>query len=170
MSKIKELYRKHEEIIVYLIVGVLTTIFSWICCYIATFFLDSQVPIQNLILTTITWLSGVLFAYPLNRIWVFKSKNKNIIKEFLGFAASRLSTFFLDMFVMWFFVNVLPFTPLIQKICNAVSLNLQEDTLDTANYWFVRIFISAVLVTILNYVFSKVLIFSKKKEKKESVS
>ena len=71
---------------------------------------------------------------------------------------------------MWFFVNVLPFTPLIQKICNAVSLNLQEDTLDTANYWFVRIFISAVLVTILNYVFSKVLIFNKKKKKKESVS
>ena len=32
------------------------------------------------------------------------------------------------------------------------------------HYWFVKIFISAVLVTILNYVFSKVLIFGKKKE------
>ena len=100
MAKLKDLYKKYEEIIIYLIVGVLTTIFSWLACFVATFFLDSQIPIQNLILTAITWLSGVLFAYPLNRIWVFKSKNKNIPKEFIGFATSRLSTFFLDMFIM----------------------------------------------------------------------
>ena len=29
MEKIKTLYKKHEEIIVYLIVGVLTTIVAW---------------------------------------------------------------------------------------------------------------------------------------------
>ena len=167
MAKLKDLYKKYEEIIIYLIVGVLTTIFSWLACFVATFFLDSQIPIQNLILTAITWLSGVLFAYPLNRIWVFKSKNKNIPKEFIGFATSRLSTFFLDMFIMWFFVNVLPFTPLIIKLCNAFSLHFDVATFDTLNYWFVRICISAVLVTILNYLFSKVFIFRKKKELKE---
>lgn len=170
MAKLKDLYKKYEEIIIYLIVGLLTTIFSWLACFVATFFLDSQIPIQNLILTTITWLSGVLFAYPLNRIWVFKSKNKNIPKEFIGFATSRLSTFFLDMFIMWFFVNVLPFTPLIIKLCNAFSLTFEPATFDTINYWFVRICISAVLVTILNYVFSKVLIFRKKKEKRNAQS
>lgn len=165
MTKIKELYKKYEEIIIYLIVGVLTTIFSWLACFVATLFLDSQIPVQNFIITTITWLSGVLFAYPLNRIWVFKSKNKNIFKEFFGFATSRLSTYFLDMFIMWFFVNVLPFTPLIIKLCGSFSLNFGAETFDTINYWFVRICISAVLVTILNYVFSKVFIFRKKKAK-----
>ncbi len=170
MDKIKAFYKKHEEIIVYLIVGVLTTIFSWLACFVAKFFLDSEDTFQNLILTTITWLSGVLFSYPLSRLWVFKSKNKNIPKEFLGFAGSRLSTYFLDMFIMWFFVNVLPFTPLILKICNSLSLQFQPETLDTINYWFVRVCISAVLVTILNYVFSKVLIFRKKKDPAEQAS
>ena len=32
------------------------------------------------------------------------------------------------------------------------------------SYWIAKIFIAAVLVTILNYVFSKLLIFKKKKD------
>ena len=35
IDKIKELMKKYEEIIVYLIVGVLTTIFSWAACFVA---------------------------------------------------------------------------------------------------------------------------------------
>ena len=35
IQKGKELYKKHEEIIVYLIVGVLTTIVSWVAKFIA---------------------------------------------------------------------------------------------------------------------------------------
>jgi putative flippase GtrA len=84
---------------------------------------------------------GVCFAYPLNRSWVFKSHNPQIAKEFGMFAASRLSTWILDIVIMWVTVNVLAW-----------------------NYWISKIFISAVLVTILNYVFSKVLIFGKKKK------
>lgn len=170
MEKIKTLYKKNEEIIIYLIVGILTTVFSWGACFVAKFFLDSEDTFQNLVLTTITWLSGVLFSYPLTRLWVFKSKNKHILKEFFGFAGSRLSTYFLDMFIMWFFVNVLPFTPLIVKLCNFFSVHFDNSTFDTINYWFVRVCISAVLVTVLNYVFSKVFIFRKKKDPKPEVS
>jgi putative flippase GtrA len=83
---------------------------------------------------------GVCFAYPLNRSWVFKSRNPQIAKEFVMFAASRLSTWILDIAIMWLTVNLLSW-----------------------DYWISKIFISAVLVTILNYVFSKVLIFNKKK-------
>ena len=92
MGKIKELYKKYEEIIIYLIVGVLTTIVSWGACFVAKFFLDSNISWQNFVINTFGWVIGVLFAYPLNRAWVFKSKNKHILKEFGGFAASRLST------------------------------------------------------------------------------
>ena len=162
----KKLFKKYEEIIIYLIVGVLTTIVSWGACFVAKLFLDSTNDLQNFIINTIGWVAGVLFAYPLNRIWVFKSTNKNILKEFFGFAASRLSTWILDIVIMWGLVNKWPvFRPLFVSFCEKFSITSISEPVDTLHYWFVKIFISAVLVTILNYVFSKVLIFGKKKNK-----
>jgi putative flippase GtrA len=137
-----EIFCKYEEILVYLVVGVLTTIVSWVACFLAEhYLLDASDTIQNFLINTIGWVVGVCFAYPLNRSWVFKSHNPQIAKEFGMFAASRLSTWILDIVIMWVTVNVLAW-----------------------NYWISKIFISAVLVTILNYVFSKVLIFGKKKK------
>ncbi len=136
-----KIFCKYEEIWVYLVVGVLTTIVSWLACFVVEhFLLDSSDSIQNLIINTLGWVAGVCFGYPLNRSWVFKSTNPHILKEFGGFAGSRLSTWFLDLFIMWLTVNVLDW-----------------------NYWICKIGISAVIVTVLNYVFSKVLIFKKKK-------
>jgi len=166
----KKLWEKYREIIIYLIVGVLTTIVSWGACWVAKFFLDSTDDFQNFIINTIGWVVGVCFAYPLNRKWVFKSTNKKILKEFFGFAASRLSTWILDILIMWGFVNswlgkniILPW---FVNLCDG-RIPAIEGMSDTVHYWFVKIFISAVLVTILNYVFSKVLIFGKKKGKEE---
>ena len=140
VDKIKELMKKYEEIIVYLIVGVLTTIFSWAACFVAEVLgLDPTSDVQNFIINSIGWAAGVLFAYPLNRKWVFHSTNPKIMKEFVGFAGSRVSTWGLDIVIMWFTVNLLHM-----------------------NYWIAKIFISSVIVTILNYVFSKLLIFKKK--------
>lgn len=137
---IHKLYCQYEEILVYLVVGVLTTIFSWGVCFIVErFLLDSSDDIQNLIINTIGWVAGVCFAYPLNRSWVFRSHNPQILKEFSGFAASRLSTWILDLLIMWVTVNYFGM-----------------------HYWIAKIFISSVVVTVLNYVFSKILIFSKK--------
>ncbi|MBP5669250.1 MAG: GtrA family protein, partial [Lachnospiraceae bacterium] len=90
---------------------------------------------------TLNWIAGVCFAYPLNRKWVFKSTNPQIFKEFLGFASSRLSTWVLDVFIMWLTVNIFHW-----------------------NYWICKIFISSVLVMVVNYIFSKFLIFRKKKK------
>ena len=166
MEKIKELYIKYEEIIIYLIVGVLTTIVSWAACFVAKFFLDSNVSFQNFLINTISWVVGVTFAYPLNRAWVFKSKNKHILKEFGGFAASRVSTWVLDVVIMWFFINIVSFKTILLKLLSFVNLTFDNiETQDKVYYWFVKIFISAVLVTIANYVFSKLLIFRKKKDK-----
>ena len=62
-----------------------------------------------------------------------------MIKEAFDFTTSRLVTLFLDMFVMW----VLP-------------------TVFGVDDW-ISTFISAVLVTVTNYIFSKFLVFNKKK-------
>lgn len=139
-EKIKELLIKYREIIVYLIVGVLTTIFSWGIAFIGKMFLDVEgSSLQNFINNMISWVAGVLFAYPLNRKWVFRSSNPEVLKEFFGFSSSRVSTLIMDIVIMWLTVNVWGM-----------------------NYWIAKIFISSVVVTIANYVFSKLLIFKKK--------
>ena len=163
----KKLLKKYREIIIYLIVGVLTTIVSWGACFLARICgLNSTIHYQDLIINTIGWAAGVLFAYPLNRVWVFRSTNKNILKEFFGFAASRLGTWILDLGIMALFCNVWKvFLPVAQYLKDHISFLANKDVEEFVLYWFVKICISAVLVTILNYVFSKVLIFSKKKNK-----
>ncbi|MBQ4258810.1 MAG: GtrA family protein [Lachnospiraceae bacterium] len=140
IEKIKALLKKHEEIIAYLIVGVLTTIVAWAAKFIANaIFFDNTMyptPLENFILSTINWTAGVIFAYFTNRKYVFKSKEPMMI-EIPPFVASRISTWVLDIVVMWIFTKL--------------GFNLVVGTL-----------ISAVLVTIANYVLSKVFVFKKK--------
>ena len=140
IEKIKALLKKHEEIIAYLIVGVLTTIVAWAAKFIANaIFFDNTMyptPLENFILSTINWTAGVIFAYFTNRKYVFKSKEP-MMKEISPFVASRISTWILDIVVMWIFTKL--------------GFNLVVGTL-----------ISAVLVTVANYVLSKVFVFKKK--------
>ena len=68
IDKIVCLLRKYREMIAYLVVGVMTTVFVWGVCWVCEhFFLDPQVSWQNSIINTIGWIAGVCFAYPLNR-------------------------------------------------------------------------------------------------------
>lgn len=142
IEKCKGLLQKYREVIVYLIVGVMTTVVSWGAAYAGKWVLDTDITWQNTVNNAFSWMVGVLFAYPLNRKWVFKSTNPQLIKEFTGFASSRITTLILDVVIMWLTVNVIGM-----------------------NYWIAKIFISSVLVTIANYVFSKLLIFNKKEDK-----
>ena len=147
MEKIKELYFKYDEIINYLIVGVLTTLVSWVTYGLCRFFLDvngSQIQLQIAVL--IRWVAGVIFAYFTNRKYVFKSEEPNKIKEFISFSASRMVTYFMDVVIMAFLPGLLPV-----KI-----YGLDRDWQAT--------FISAVVVTITNYVFSKFLVFKNQEQ------
>ena len=143
IDKIKSLCVKYEEIIAYLIVGVLTTLVSWGACWIfeATL-LDPDVSWQNAVINTLGWAAGVLFGYVTNRKYVFKSSNPHIMKEFTQFAGARVSTWLLDIVIMYVTVNMI-----------------------RMNYWIAKIFISSVLVMIANYVFGKLFVF--KKEQKD---
>ena len=102
-EKCKALYRKYEEIIVYLIVGVLTTIVAWTAKFVANALLFRNTmyptPFENTVLSTINWVAGVIFAYFTNRRFVFKSK-KPMRKEAPKFVLSRVSTWILDIVVM----------------------------------------------------------------------
>lgn len=142
IETIKKLLIKYEEIIAYLIVGVLNTLVSWAAWFICAFtILDAQVVWQNVMLSIISWVVGVVFGYFMNRIFVFKSKEPNILKEFLQFSGGRVSTWVLDAVMMVLMVNIL-----------------------SINESFSKIFVS-VLVMIGNYIISKFFVFKKKEEK-----
>lgn len=140
-EKIIALFKKYREIIVYVIVGGLTTVVSWVAKFLFNFIFYAgtafPTPLQNLVLSIVNWVAGVAFAYPTNRKFVFESKDPKILPECIKFVLSRVSTLILDAVVM--------------QILVAVGLDLYIATL-----------ISAVLVVIANYVFSKVFVFKKK--------
>ena len=146
MQKIIELYKKYEEIVNYLIFGVLTTVVSLATKYLLLFtILDAKNSIQLQIAVIVSWITACTFAYVTNKIWVFKSKSKNILKEAISFFAARLATLGLEMLIMFVFVT-------------ALGLN--------SNLWvIVWTLVSQVIIIIGNYVLSKLLVF--KKEKKE---
>lgn len=141
MNKIVELYKKHKEIINYLIVGGLTTVVSMAIFYGSTWtFLDGNDAFELQVANVLSWVGAVLFSYFANRVFVFESKEKNIFKELMAFLSSRVVTLLLDMGTMFVL-----------------------STLLHINYNFSKI-VAMVLVTVGNYVISKVFVF-KKKEK-----
>ena len=141
MNKIIELYKKHKEIINYLIVGGLTTVVSMAIFYGSTWtFLDGNDAFELQVANILSWVGAVLFSYFANRVFVFESKEKNIFKELMAFLSSRVVTLLLDMGTMFVL-----------------------STLLHINYNFSKI-VAMVLVTVGNYVISKVFVF-KKKEK-----
>ena len=142
MDKIKERCVKHREILVYLIVGVMTTVFAWAIRFLwnIVFYAGTAhpLPVQTTILTIVEFIAGVSFAYPTNRKWVFRSTNPNILKEAAGFVSARLTTL------------------AIQMLLNLVIINLLH-----VNFYVATVVIG-IIVVILNYVFSKLLVFRKK--------
>jgi putative flippase GtrA len=142
MDKIKEFCIKHREILVYLIVGGLTTVVAWGCKFLWNFlfYAGTKLPTvgQNTVLSVVENVSGIAFAYPTNRKWVFQSKNPNILSELVGFVGSRLATWIMGWLLNMLMVNVL-----------GISV-------------FISTIVVGVLVVIGNYVFSKLFVFRKK--------
>ncbi|MBR1413336.1 MAG: O-antigen ligase family protein [Bacilli bacterium] len=138
VSMIKKYYKKYQEIINYLVVGGLTTVVSILSYYICVHtFLDATHATELQIANIISWICAVLFAYVTNRIFVFKSKNNNKLKEFTSFVSARVLTLLMDMVIMYICVTLMQMNDLVAKL------------------------IVQVVVTIANYVFSKIFVFKK---------
>ena len=132
------LYRKYEEIINYLIVGVLTTVVSLAIYYGCVLtFLDPDNGLQLQTANILSWIGAVAFAYVTNRRFVFKSENQKRFKEAVRFVASRVTTLLMDMAVMYILVTLFHGNDKIAKL------------------------VSQVVVMVSNYVFSKLFVFRK---------
>lgn len=153
MTKIKELIVKYKELLLYLIFGVLTTLVNFLTFWIFTKILGEEIYLLN---NAIAWVVGVAFAFVTNKLFVFESKSWNIKtvgKELPEFVGARLFSFGVEEGGMWLFVDVLAF--------GEKSLNLFGITLTGQ---IIAKLVLAVIVVILNYFFSKFIIFKKKKE------
>lgn len=135
---------KHREILVYLVIGALTTLVSWVAKFLwnFAFYAGTAEPtaLQNTALSVVENAAGIAFAYPTNRKWVFRSKNPKILAEACSFVGSRLATVLLSWLLNLLLVNVL-------------GVNFYVSTV-----------VVAVLVIIGNYVISKLLVFRNKEK------
>jgi len=138
MKRIIELYKKYEEIINYLIVGGLTTVVSLASYYLCVLtILNPKDALELQIANIISWICAVTFAYVTNRKFVFKSKSKDIKREVISFTSARIVTLIMDMVIMWLMVTLMNFNDKIAKL------------------------IVQVVVTIGNYLLSKLFVFKK---------
>lgn len=149
MQKIKDIFIKYKEIILYIIFGVLTTAVSFISYGILTKLIQMQSEIAGIaVANVISWICAVLFAFVTNKLWVFESRTggvKAVLSELWKFVAARLLTGALE----WFGVPFLVYIGLNQTILGVKGM-LSKLTVSVA-------------VVILNYVFSKIFVFKKKK-------
>lgn len=144
IKKLKELYLKYKEIINYTIFGTLTSVVNLGVKYLLLFTIfDASNAFELQTTIVISWIVAVIFAYITNRKFVFKSNNKNLLKEFISFVVGRLLTLLIEMFVMWFFVTLLKLNSDLQVILFTL--------------------VAQIFVIIGNYVFSKLFVFKKRK-------
>ena len=122
------------HIIKYLFFGVLTIFFS-----LGTFWLLCQYTrLDENLCNFISIVVGIVSAYILNRIYVFESKEKNILKEFFKFAMTRVASSLFDMISFFILATCFSWNEIMVKI------------------------IISIAVVILNYVLSKSLVFKGK--------
>lgn len=132
----KAMWEKYRHLFLYAAFGVLTTavnIVVYTFCY-------NKLEIPNTPSNVMAWIAAVAFAFVTNKLWVFDSKGLSpsvILPELWKFISCRLTTGLLDLAIMYVGVDVMQGPSTIIKVG------------------------SNVVVIILNYVFSKLVIFRK---------
>ena len=153
----KKFFQKHKEIITYIIFGVLTTLVSWGTYAVFVNLLSMSVFIGNLL----SWVCAVSFAYVTNKLWVFDSKSWKasvVVKEIISFVASRGVTGVIEIVA----VPLLAKTGFDNIFYNILEkMNISLGILFTDGIY--SKIVLAVIVVILNYFFSKFIIFKKRK-------
>jgi putative flippase GtrA len=143
---------KFRELIIYVIVGGLTTVVDWVVFWL----LDKVIsPIDlpdiielitpNIIPYTIAWFAAVVFAYFANKLLVFRYGKGNNAKTFVSFLISRILSL---------------------AIAIAFDVILTSEMVGICMNKYVVKLISSVVVVVFNYVVGKWIVF--KKNKKES--
>lgn len=142
MNKIKCFIKTHMDIISYLFFGVLTTLTNWITYTICVSTFDMSITISNIL----AWVIAVIFAYITNKIFVFHSKDtslKGLLSEITMFVSARIVSGLFEIIgvplLVWCGINhtIFGIDGMVAKA------------------------IVSIIVIVLNYIFSKLLVFKK---------
>lgn len=159
------IYYAKQEVWDYLIFGALATIVNWLAYFLCGYVLlvpflgyaneSSQIVASGVIekiylsLTScaslsniLAWVAAVLFAYWTNRNFVFHSETSGFVavfKEFCTFVAARIFSFIVEQVLFVICLGTLGLSDVVTKL------------------------LLSVVVIVLNYIFSKLIIFKNKK-------
>ena len=150
MKTMKKLFR--SEAIRYLFFGVLTTVVYYIFISISLFALKKNgISYFATISEAIGQIVSIIFAFFTNKKWVFRHKSNHVFHDFLNFAAGRIFFMVLAVALKWFFGDVQP--------------NILMNLFHSSKTMMILIlsFIIQVFNILLNYFYSKFLVFRKKK-------
>jgi len=171
MEKIKALWKKHREVLMYLIFGVMTTVVGWSVYYAvllggrAIFEIPAgeTTSARYFVLYTVAqiiqWVCAVLFAFFTNRAWVFTDADKStsLWKQLVPFAGGRVVTLGLD------YVITIGLTLGLGALIPAwTAFELMGKTFNLCEIG--SKLVAAVVVIIANYIISKLFVFKNKKE------
>ncbi|MDO5298273.1 MAG: GtrA family protein [Clostridia bacterium] len=127
----------NTELVTYLFAGVATTLVNYVVYFVATRLLS----LDTLPGTWVAWVVAVAFGYAVNKAFVFHTHCDGVpalLREAGSFFAMRLVSLGLETVLMYITVEMLHFNDLVMKL------------------------VVNIVVIIVNYVFSKMVIFKKK--------
>ncbi len=151
--KVRELWIRYKEIILYLVFGVSTTLVNWIVYAICTKVAGlSAEGLEITISNCIAWVFAVLFAFITNKCFVFESKCATkglVLQEMSKFFGARILSGIFEMGLPVFFM----------------AIGLKQAFLGMPGG--VAKMITSVVVIVMNYVLSKLVVFRKKQSDME---
>lgn len=150
MKKIKDLLVKYKELLLYVFFGAGTTVVNFLAYALFQTLLGESL---YLLSNALAWIVAVVFAYITNKLWVFESKSWRpaiLWREIPAFLGARVLSFVIEEVGLFVMVDLLKFS--------AFSLTLAGITLSGS---LLAKLLLAVIVVILNYFFSKLVIFKK---------
>jgi putative flippase GtrA len=137
VEKIRNLIAKYWDILAYLVFGVLTTVVN----YLVYLPLYNWVGLSATVSNAVAWVFAVAFAFLTNKPFVFKSHDwsmKTVMPELTKFLGCRIGSGLMETAIIFLTVDLLRFDGNVMKL------------------------FTSVLVIIVNYVGSKLLVFTKK--------
>lgn len=134
-----------NQIFKYLVAGVATTLVFFIFKML-TFSIFQNGVVSEIIAQIIS----IIFAFVSNKFWVFERTTNPLLQEFIKFVTSRIFVMLLSVVANWYLIDTHP-----DIIMDTFHLTLDQSV-------FLLTLFLQVFTIVLNYIFSKFLIFTKK--------
>ena len=150
MKKIKVLFEKYKELLLYVVFGGCTTMVNFLSFSLFQMLLGKDL---YLLSNGLAWIAAVVFAYVTNKLWVFESKSWQpgvLWREVLSFVSVRGVSFGIEEVGLLVLVEWLRF--------GAYSAAILGVTISGT---MIAKLLLTVIVVILNYCFSKLVVFKK---------